>query len=153
MNSAKEQTQQRADKFLKLNAIALIGVSEKADKFGNMIFNELKEKQINIFQLHSKHESLNNAPCYKSIDDMPEKPDGLIINVASNKTASLIEEYRKQGIQNFWIQRGSESPEAKKYCEDNNLDYVSGKCILMFAQPVKSVHSFHRTIWKWFGKS
>jgi hypothetical protein len=37
-------------------------------------------------------------------------------------------------------------------CEQLGLDVVHGQCILMFAEPVASLHKFHRWIWKIVGK-
>ena len=41
------------------------------------------------------------------------------------------------GIGNVWVQQGGESPELIKLGEDLNLNMVAGKCILMYATPVR----------------
>jgi len=56
------------------------------------------------------------------------------------------------GIKSVWFQQGSSSDEAIKFCEEKGMSVVSGECIFMFAEPVDSIHKFHRWIWKIFGK-
>ncbi len=56
------------------------------------------------------------------------------------------------GIPRLWLQSGSDSKEALALCEANNVPVIHGACVLMYAQPVESVHRFHRGIWKVFGK-
>lgn len=50
------------------------------------------------------------------------------------------------------MQQGSESQAAIDFCKENKIDYVSGECIMMFSEPVQSIHRFHRGIWKLIGK-
>jgi hypothetical protein len=153
MNTLKAATQSKAEEFLALNTLGIIGVSEKKQKFGNAIFNELKNKNKRIYQIHKSLTLVNDSPCYSSYEFLPEKIDGLIINVKPAKVKSIIEEYHKTGVKNFWIQQGSNSEEAKAYCKQNNINFISGKCILMFLEPVTSIHHFHKTLWKWFSKN
>jgi predicted CoA-binding protein len=50
------------------------------------------------------------------------------------------------------MQQGSESRNAIKFCEENGISAVHNECIMMFVEPVKSIHSFHRWINKLVGK-
>jgi predicted CoA-binding protein len=50
------------------------------------------------------------------------------------------------------MQQGSESEKAINYCNENGIDVIHGECILMFAEPVESIHKFHKWLWKIFGK-
>ena len=56
------------------------------------------------------------------------------------------------GIRRVWMQQGAQSDAAIRYCQEHNINEVHGECIMMFAQPVKSFHGFHRGVWKLFGK-
>ncbi len=153
MNTLKAATQSKAEEFLALNTLGIIGVSEKKQKFGNAIFNELKNKNKRIYQIHKSLTLVNDSLCYSSYESLPEKIDGLIISVKSSKVKPIIEEYHKAGVKNFWIQQGSSSEDAIAYCKQNNINFISGKCILMFLEPVTSIHNFHKTLWKWFSKN
>ncbi len=151
MNPNKEFIQAKAASLLSLKAIGIIGVSGKSNKFGNMIFKELIKKNINIYQIHNSIPMLNDAVCYKSTAEAPEKIEGLIINVQRSRVLDIVKDNYQKGITQFWIQQGSQSKEVIEFCNNNQIDAIHGKCILMFAEPVSSIHKFHNAIWKWFG--
>lgn len=150
-NIHKDLIVDSAKDFLSLKSIGIIGVSKNKSKFGNIIFKELKDKKYNIFQIHNSEKSLNSDFCYATLEDIPEKVEGIIINVKSEKVIPIIEKYREYGVDNFWIQKGSHSDETIKYCNEYNINSIQGKCVLMFAEPVTSIHKFHKIIWNWFG--
>jgi predicted CoA-binding protein len=56
-----------------------------------------------------------------------------------------------RGIKKVWIQQGSETAEVLKTARQAGITVISGKCILMYADP-SGVHKFHRRINKLFGK-
>jgi len=50
------------------------------------------------------------------------------------------------------VQQMAESPALLESGRQLGLSLVTGKCILMYAPPVRSFHKFHRTINMIFGK-
>jgi hypothetical protein len=50
------------------------------------------------------------------------------------------------------MQPGSESAAALDYAAQNNIETISRECILMFLEPVKSVHALHRMFKKLVGR-
>lgn len=50
------------------------------------------------------------------------------------------------------MQQGSESKNAIDLCVKNGINVIAGECIMMYAEPVKSIHSFHRWINKLVGR-
>lgn len=69
-----------------------------------------------------------------------------------SETENIVKEAKESGIKFIWMQQGSESENAINYCKENGIHVVAGKCILMFVEPVKSIHKFHRWIDKVTGK-
>jgi predicted CoA-binding protein len=55
-------------------------------------------------------------------------------------------------INRVWVQQMSETKDTVKIAAENHVDLISKKCIFMFANPVTSIHKFHRTIVKWLGR-
>jgi predicted CoA-binding protein len=51
-----------------------------------------------------------------------------------------------------WLQQGAETSELLALGRELELDLVAGKCILMYAQPVRSFHWCHRVVMKLMGQ-
>ena len=56
------------------------------------------------------------------------------------------------GMSKIWLQQGSDSPEVKAVAGELGVTPITGKCILMYAQPVKSFHAWHRGFARLFGQ-
>jgi len=145
-------TKQAVDLFFSKPVYALAGVSRSKAKFGNSIYQELVQHGYQVYILHPEATMLEGAPCYPNLSALPEKIHGLIVNVNPLKAVPLVQEAANLGIQNIWLQQGSESPAVLKLCQEKGLNTISRECILMHAQPVKSIHGFHRWIMKVFNQ-
>jgi len=147
MNSKKA-----VEEFLAQNKIAVVGVSRKKTKFGNAIYRELKQKGYNVFPVNPNMQTFEGDACYPDLLSIPEKVDAVIINVPSVQTEKVVKEVTQAGINKVWLQQGSQSDTAVKYCEENGIDCVSNECILMFAQPSAFIHRAHKWVWGVLGK-
>lgn len=140
------------DNFLAQKNIAIVGVSRSGKKFGNYINKGLKEKGYNTFIINPKSEMIDEQKSYPDLKSLPEQAEGLLVCVPPAQTENVVKEAVQYGIKNIWLQQGSQSDNAVKICAENNVDYVSGECIFMFAEPVGFGHNIHRWIWKVLGK-
>jgi predicted CoA-binding protein len=138
--------------FLSQRSLAVVGVSRDERKFGNTIYRTLKAKGYRVFAVNRNAETLEGDPCYHSLGALPEKVDGVVVCVPPHQAEQVAQEAARSGIQRIWFQQGAESYAAIRYCEKNEMSTVSGQCVLMFAEPVTSVHRFHRWVWKVIGK-
>ncbi len=145
-------SQAAVDSFLSSKNIAVVGVSRKSSKFGNFIYKELKKKGVAVYGVNPKMDTIEGDKCYKNLQELKGKVDGVINVVSPSKTVDVVKEAKEIGINNIWMQQGSESEEAIKFCMENGINEVHKECILMFAEPVKSFHGLHRWIWKVLGK-
>lgn len=145
-------TQKSIDEFLRCSNIAVVGVSRKSSKFGNVIYKELKKKQFNVFGVNPNMENIEGDKCYNNLKELDGKIDAVVNVVSPTQTEDVVREAHSVGVKNIWMQQGSESDVAIKFCEVNGINEIHKECILMFAEPVKSFHSFHRWIWKIAGK-
>jgi hypothetical protein len=147
MNSKKT-----VEEFLSQKRIAVVGVSRKKTKFGNAIYKELKQKGYQVFPINPHINLFEGDTCYPDLFSLPEKIDGVIINVPPAQAEKVVREAKEAGINKVWLQQGSQSEVAIKYCEENGIDYVSNECILMFAQPSAFIHRAHKWVWSVLGK-
>ncbi len=145
-------SQKAVDNFLSGKNIAVVGVSRQKGKFGNVIYKELKKKGFNTFGVNPNLTEIEGDKCYHCLKDIPQNLEGIVTVINPSKTTLIVKEAKDLGINNIWMQQGSESEEAVKFCKENGMNEIHKECILMFAEPVKSFHSFHRWIWKLAGK-
>jgi len=101
-----------------------------------------------VIAIHPSLDTFDGDPCYKTLSEVQPKVDALIINVGKEQAKTLIEEAHKASIKQIWLQQGSESTETIELAKSYNMNVISGKCIIMYAEPVNSIHKFHRFIWK-----
>jgi len=140
------------DEFISSKKIAVVGVSRKKTKFGNAIYKELKQKGYDVFAINPNINIFEGDTCYPDLRSLPEKIDGAVICVSPVQTEMVVKDAKKAGIKKVWLQQGSQSDAAIKYCKENGIDCISNECILMFAQPSAFIHRAHRWIWGALGK-
>jgi predicted CoA-binding protein len=138
--------------FVSQRKLAVVGVSRKKMKFGNLAFKELKRKGYKLFPVHPHAEQLEGERCSASLAALPEPVDGLLVIVPPAQAEQVVREAAAAGIRRVWLQQGAGSPAAIRFCEDNGISVVHGECILMFAEPAAWYHRAHRWVWKLLGK-
>lgn len=145
-------SQNNVNEFLHQKKLAVVGVSRNHGKFGNMIYCELKARGYQVMAVNPNADMIEGDRCYAGLGALPEKPDGVILAVPSKQGVEIVEETARLGIRHVWIQQGAESPEIEKRCRELDLVAISGECIFIFLEPVKSIHGFHRFFKQLFGK-
>lgn len=138
------------EEFIRQKNIAVVGVSSNPKKFGSYIFKELSGRGFSVIPVNPKMEKFESSTCYKNLREIPGKVDGVIVVVPPDQTESVIKDAAAAGIKRIWFQQGSESSSAVDLCGAHGLQAVAGKCIMMFAPPVSSIHRIHRFLWNIF---
>ena len=137
--------------FLAPRKMAMAGVSRNPKKFGGAIFKELKENGFDLYPINPKAEEIQGVKCFKTVNDLPADVEHLFIVTPKYETELVAHAAVKKRMKMVWIQRQSDTPEAVKTIEGAGIPLIHKKCIMMFANPVKSVHGFHRFLVKTFG--
>jgi predicted CoA-binding protein len=138
----------RIQEFICGKRIAVVGASRTNDKykFGNMAATELKRRGYEIYFVHPQAETINGEATYPNLSALKGKVDGVLVSLPASKSGPVLQEAAAAGLRNVWVQQGGESPELVALGEELKLNMVTGKCILMYAQPVRSYHTIHRFI-------
>lgn len=140
------------NEFMGLKSLAVVGVSRNKDKFGNAIYRDMKVKGYKMQAVNPKLDMVEGDRCFAGLGALPEKPEGVILVISPSETIAVIEEAARLGIKYIWMQQGANSPEGEAKCKELGLNFVSGECIFMFAEPMESFHKIHRFFNKLFGK-
>jgi len=138
--------------FLQSKRIAILGVSRAGNKFGNSVNSEMKMKGYQTVIIHPEATEIDGQKCLPSITSAKDQIDAVIINVKPTQAVKAFREAVAVGITKIWVQQGAESPELISAAKELGVTPVTGKCIFMYAEPVGSLHGFHRFFAKVFGQ-
>jgi predicted CoA-binding protein len=132
--------------FLSHKKLALVRLSAQSPVMGSRIDQELQPKGYDVSVVYLDAGSTD--PTLAGIKDSVE---GAVIAVPRSRCEAAVAEAIDAGIPRLWLQAGCDSKAAVALCEEKGVPVVWGACVLMYAQPVQSVHAFHRWLWKVFG--
>lgn len=145
-------TRTAIDRFVQGRTLALVGVSAGGKGFGNSAYRELKARGYRVLPVHPTAGTIQGDPCWRAVSALPEPVERALIVVSPTDAERAVREAAAAGVRQVWLQQGAESPAALAAGAELGLDVVHGECILMFAEPNRSVHRFHRWLWNVLGK-
>jgi uncharacterized protein len=141
------------EQFVAAKTMAIVGVSAAGKGFGNYAYSELKKRGFTLLPVHPTAPTIQGDSCVPRLADLPEKVERVLVIVKPERAEDVVRQAAAAGIKHVWLQQGAESPTALQVGQAQDLNVVSGQCILMFTEPVGSFHRFHRFIWKVLGKA
>jgi predicted CoA-binding protein len=89
------------------------------------------------------------------VQDIQPAPDAALLRTSPTVPNSVVRDCAEAGIKGIWMYRGggqgSVTAEAVEFCRTHGIEVVPGQCPFMFLPPLRSVHRFHRFIFKLTG--
>jgi len=119
------------DFLRKQNVFAVVGVSQNPAKYGHQVYKDLKEAGYVVYAVNPNIDEVLGDRCYHSLSELPEKPDIVDTVVPPTVTEKIVKECRELGIGRVWMQPGSESKQAIRFCEENNIKVVHDVCVMV----------------------
>lgn len=135
-----------------VRSIAVVGVSGNKNKFGSAAFLELKKRGYDVYPVHSSLDTFDNTKCYRSLGDLPLVPDCVLVTVKPDAAPEVVRQAAAKRVRKVWFQQGANFTAAIAAAEKADLEIVSRRCILMYAEPVTGFHGFHRFLNRLFGR-
>jgi predicted CoA-binding protein len=117
--------------FMAQKRFAVIGATDNPEKYGNRIFKNLTKRGYEVYPVNPKLKEIEGAKCYPTLADIPVRVDVVDFVVPPPVTEATLKECKKLGLDNIWLQPGSESDAAIAFCRDNNLKVVYGTCVML----------------------
>jgi len=115
----------------KKNVFAVVGASRDPRKYGYQVYNDLKNAGYEVYAVNPNAEEILGDKFYPNLENLPAKPDVVDVVVPPKITEQIVEACKKLGITKVWMQPGSESETAIKFCEENGIDVVHGVCVMV----------------------
>jgi hypothetical protein len=138
--------------FVEAKRIAVVGVSRSGKKFGNSAATELKARGYETFIVHPETQEIGGERCYPNMAALQGQVDGVLICVAPQQAESVLRQAVEAGVKKIWLQQGAESSAVLAAARQMGVEPVTGKCILMYAQPVQGFHRWHRAFCRLVGQ-
>lgn len=133
---------QKIADFVNSKNIAVVGVSDR--KFGGTIYKTLKKRGYHVFPVHPTKQLFDGDTCVSSLKDLSGQIDAALIVVSAAQAEMVVDDAVQSGITKIWFQQGPNFAASEKKALAQGVQTVSGKCILMYAEPVSGIHAFHR---------
>jgi predicted CoA-binding protein len=135
------------EQFWMLNSFAFIGHSAVAS-FPLLSYRAAKKLGKKVFAIDPSAPVVDGDKCYASLAELPEKIEGIVIEVPKGETLQWIEQAAAAGIKDVWIHMNRDTPEALALAEKSGMNVRTDTCAVMYVTPGFSGHSIHRWIQK-----
>lgn len=119
------------EKMLSLCTWAVAGSTHDQAKFAYMIYKKLKNHNYNVFSLNPTGKNVDEDASYKTLYDLPVKPDVIDMVINPVKGREIINDAIKLGIKYVWFQPGAESQELINMAEQAGITVISNRCVLV----------------------
>lgn len=124
--------EQQIEQFLAAPAFGVVGASTNRDKYGNKVLRCYQQNDRRVTPVHPKEKQVEGLDCVSSVADLPEEVQSISIITPPQITEKVVKQAATHGIKNIWMQEGSESPVAVRYCEEQGLNVIAdGSCVLV----------------------
>ncbi len=113
------------------NVFAVVGVSRNPQKYGHQVYKDLKSAGYKVYPVNPNAQEVLGNKCYPCLEELPERPDVVVTVVPPQVTEQVVKTCKELEIKRVWMQPGSESEEAIRFCKENGLEVVYDKCIMV----------------------
>ncbi|MGC9443946.1 MAG: CoA-binding protein [Candidatus Methanospirareceae archaeon] len=119
------------------NVFAVVGVSRNPEKYGHKVYKDLKDAGLTVYPVNPNLDEILGDRCYRSLRDLPGKPDVVDTVVPPAVTEKVVRECAALGIDKVWMQPGSESRQAIAFCKRHGIKFVYGVCVMVKRQTIR----------------
>lgn len=117
--------------FTNLRVWAVVGASENPAKYGNRIFRTLRDAGYRVYGVNPGGGEIDGQALYPSLAALPEKPQVVDLVVPPQVTEQVVRECAALGLTRVWMQPGSESEAAIRYCQERGMQVVHDACAMI----------------------
>ncbi|MDX1958949.1 MAG: CoA-binding protein [Leptospiraceae bacterium] len=111
--------------------IAIVGATNDKTKYGNVIYRDLKSKNISVFGVNAKATTIDGDKAYKTVEEIGKRPDILNFVLPPKIGLELIQGLVQKGYDNFWLQPGAESEEILSFLDSSGKNYLAYSCVMV----------------------
>lgn len=133
------------------SSFAFVGHSTKKG-FPRISYREAKRSGKKVFAVDSSVDQIDGDKTYPDLRSLPEKVDGVVVEVPREETLGVVRQVTDAGIKNVWIHMNRDTPEAIALAKEKGLNILTGTCAVMYVAQGFTYHSIHKWLNKLIGK-
>jgi predicted CoA-binding protein len=111
--------------------IAVVGLSDNPNKPSNFVPTYMQRHGYRIIPVNPQVESVLGERSYRSLDELPEKPDVVNVFRLPKFIPGIVDEMLRLGFENIWVQQGIIHLEAAAKAEGGGIHVVMDRCIMV----------------------
>ena len=115
---------------MKQKTIAIIGASNDRAKFGNKSVRAFLQQGYEVFPVNPKEESIEGLPAFKSIRDVPVRPQMVSVYLPPAVLLKVLPDIAARGCDELWLNPGTESDEVLIEAERLKLNIIQACSIV-----------------------
>ena len=116
--------------------IAIVGATDNAEKYGSVIYRDLKRKGYRVFPVNPGRDTVDGDTAYPTVADLPVAPDIIDLVVPASVGMEVVRQALDVGYDRIWVQPGAESPELLTLLQESGADYIANACIMVHSRSV-----------------
>jgi uncharacterized protein len=113
-----------------MKTVAIIGASSDRNKFGNKAVRAFREHGYEVYPVNPKEPEIEGLSAYKTIADVPIRPQMISVYVPPPVLLKLLPEIAKRGCDELWLNPGTESDEVSAEAERLGLNTIQACSII-----------------------
>jgi hypothetical protein len=113
-----------------MKTVAIIGASNNTRKFGNKAVRAFLQQGYTVYPVNPKETEVEGLTVYKSIGDVPVRPEKVSLYVPPEVVLKLLPEIAAKGCDELWLNPGTESDAVLKEAERLGLNVIQACSII-----------------------
>ena len=113
-----------------MQTVAIIGASNDRRKWGNKALRAFQERGAKIYPVNPTEPEVEGLPAYRSIRDVPERPEMITVYVAPPVLLKILPDIAARGCDELWLNPGTESDAVLKEAERLGLNVIQACTII-----------------------
>jgi predicted CoA-binding protein len=113
-----------------MKSAAIIGASSDRSKYGNKAVRAFLQQGYKVYPVNLTEPEIEGLPVFRSIGDIPERPDMVSVYVRPEVVLELLPEIAAKGCDELWLNPGAESDEVIAEAERLGLNVIQACSIV-----------------------
>jgi predicted CoA-binding protein len=104
--------------------VAVVGASNDRSKYGNKAVRAYLARGYEVFPVHPAETTVEGLPAYKSVRDLPVRPDRVSLYVPPAVGVRVLPDIAARGTDQLWVNPGAESEQLVEAAKALGLDPI-----------------------------